>query len=303
MLQLDKTHIAIRERGLLDLSDLALHVLRDDFQRLTVMLLIGAVPFAIMNHLFLRWIMDFSYFETTFWIDNGSTVLYFCWHSLVLVFLEAPLATIFVTSYLGQLMFFERPSWREVLRETRRLTWPLLLCHAIERGVGFACLLYLGLRQRQGDSPGLELLIVLVFLCVFGLRAFRPFISEIVVLERTPVWSREKYTMTVFRRSSQLHGPASVDLFGRYLAVSLLAGMLFSMLFGSFIFCSGVLLNDWSIGSFMISVMMPVAMWIVAGYTAVVRFLNYLDVRIRQEGWEVELRLRAEGTRLTERII
>jgi hypothetical protein len=32
---------------------------------------------------------------------------------------------------------------------------------------------------------------------------------------------------------------------------------------------------------------------------AVFRFLNYLDSRIRLEGWEIELRLRAEAERLT----
>jgi hypothetical protein len=35
----------------------------------------------------------------------------------------------------------------------------------------------------------------------------------------------------------------------------------------------------------------------------VVRYLNYLDTRIRQEGWEVELRMRAEAQRLAARIV
>ena len=41
------------------------------------------------------------------------------------------------------------------------------------------------------------------------------------------------------------------------------------------------------------------AFWIVAVYFAVVRFLSYLDGRIRNEGWEVELLLRAQRGRLT----
>jgi hypothetical protein len=49
----------------------------------------------------------------------------------------------------------------------------------------------------------------------------------------------------------------------------------------------------------MIYVCVPLAMWIVAGYFCVVRFLSYLDLRIRREGWEVELRMRAEAARLT----
>ena len=42
------------------------------------------------------------------------------------------------------------------------------------------------------------------------------------------------------------------------------------------------------------------ALWIIAGYAAVVRFLSYIDIRIRQEGWAVELRVRAEGQLLVD---
>ncbi len=44
---------------------------------------------------------------------------------------------------------------------------------------------------------------------------------------------------------------------------------------------------------------LQVAMWLVAVYFTAVRFLGYLDQRIRNEGWEVELFLRAERDRLT----
>jgi hypothetical protein len=40
----------------------------------------------------------------------------------------------------------------------------------------------------------------------------------------------------------------------------------------------------------------------VAGYFAVVRFLAYVDLRIRREGWEVELVMRAERDRLMRTI-
>jgi hypothetical protein len=35
----------------------------------------------------------------------------------------------------------------------------------------------------------------------------------------------------------------------------------------------------------------------------VVRFLSYLDTRIRNEGWEVELLLRAEASRFQPKVI
>ncbi len=47
----------------------------------------------------------------------------------------------------------------------------------------------------------------------------------------------------------------------------------------------------------------PLALWLVIGFAAVARFLSYLDVRIRREGWEVELTLRAEAARLAGQIV
>jgi hypothetical protein len=76
------------------------------------------------------------------------------------------------------------------------------------------------------------------------------------------------------------------------------AVLLTAAVMGSFIFLSGVFLHDWRPGPLMISYFFPISMWIVAGYLTVVRFLSYLDLRIRHEGWEVELRMRAESTRL-----
>ncbi len=47
-------------------------------------------------------------------------------------------------------------------------------------------------------------------------------------------------------------------------------------------------------------VLLPLAGWLVLGYFAVVRFLAYLDLRIRREGWEVELTLRSEADQLAK---
>jgi hypothetical protein len=42
----------------------------------------------------------------------------------------------------------------------------------------------------------------------------------------------------------------------------------------------------------------PALLWSIAGYFVVVEYLDYLDLRIKHEGWEVELLMRAEGLRL-----
>ena len=65
-------------------------------------------------------------------------------------------------------------------------------------------------------------------------------------------------------------------------------------------FVSGVVFQQWFPGPLLIQIGVPLAMWFVAAYLTVVRFLNYLDLRIRDEGWEVELRMRAEAVRLEQ---
>ena len=73
-------------------------------------------------------------------------------------------------------------------------------------------------------------------------------------------------------------------------------------MFGTLLCLKGIFLDDWTIGVGMFVIGAPLSMWITAGFLTVVRFLAYLDLRIRHEGWEVELRMRAEGSRLTGQI-
>ena len=56
----------------------------------------------------------------------------------------------------------------------------------------------------------------------------------------------------------------------------------------------------WSIGFVELAVVWPVSVWLTAGFFSIVRFLTYIDLRIRQEGWEVELRIRAEALKLEQ---
>ena len=42
---------------------------------------------------------------------------------------------------------------------------------------------------------------------------------------------------------------------------------------------------------------MPAAAWVIGALSILIRLLNYLDTRIRLEGWEVELAVRAEAIR------
>jgi hypothetical protein len=177
-----------------------------------------------------------------------------------------------------------------------QLAWSQILM----RGVAPGCLLILALERRGPFNGWVEaFLLPAVAMCAAAARSIRPFLNEIILLERNPLRARSPGEMTVSRRSRLLHGPSSGDLALRWLSCSIVAVLLTLGVFGAFLFASWVFLNQWTPGPIMIQFFLPLAMWIVAGYCAVVRFLSYLDLRIRHEGWEVELRLRAEAARLT----
>jgi hypothetical protein len=53
---------------------------------------------------------------------------------------------------------------------------------------------------------------------------------------------------------------------------------------------------------FKLELVYPACLWLVVMFLAVVRFLSYLDLRIKHEGWEVELLMKAEALRLAARM-
>jgi hypothetical protein len=221
----------------------------------------------------------------------------------VLILLEAPLASVFATSFLGQAVFLDRPKLRTVFWEVLKLLPRIAWCQVIVRGTGVVWLVLL-MTERFGEVDGfLEIFVpIMLMMYVSALRAFRPFLNEIVLLERNPLLRRRPNVITIGRRSSMLHTAASGELTARWMGATMIGTLLALSFYGTMLFVSGVLLNDWSQGPIMLQVAWPVAMWMAATYLTVVRFLSYLDLRIRQEGWEVELRMRAEAARTAARL-
>jgi hypothetical protein len=298
--QLDKTCIAIRERGLLETLDLSLHVMRRWGVPLLATFACGALPLAMINHALVGWMMRVDSNDAWLYLEEGDRVVRFLWAMTVLVVLEAPLASVLTTAYLGKVVFVDRPRvsevWWDVVRMSPRVAW----CQLLLRGVLPAWFLMMSL-DREGDAQPVIEVLLLGGLLGLGLllRAVRPYVNEIVLLERSPLTAKTSATITVGRRSQQLHGPSSGDLLARAMGSAVFAILLTAAVMGFFLFVSGVFLNDWTPGSFMLTCCFPLSLWLVACYFTVVRFLNYLDLRIRHEGWEVELRLRAEAARIT----
>lgn len=296
-MQLDQTRIVVRERGIFEILDLSLHVTREFVWPLTVTLLIGVLPMMAINHLLIGWLSSGAEYAEEY--PHG-----YVWNMILLIYVEAPLASIFATSYIGQAVFLERPSIRQVLRDVLKLLPRVVWCQMFVRGVAFLWLFALFIGPSYNTEVFVEVLLIPgLVLYAWIVRSVRPFINEIIILERNPLRSSNSSTMTVARRSSLLHGPSTGEMFTRYVTSSAIACLLTVAFYGAFLFLSGVFAHDWRQSKFLVEIVLPLSMWLVAGYMTVVRFLSYLDLRIRQEGWEVELRLRAEATKLSSKMV
>src|SRR5437868_5466589 len=99
-MQLDRTRIAIRERSVLETFDVALQVVREFAGPLATCSLLAIVPLALVNYVLVGWMALGE--------DEGfADSLRYLWAMTLLVYLEAPLAAVFVVAYLGPAVFHE----------------------------------------------------------------------------------------------------------------------------------------------------------------------------------------------------
>jgi len=265
-MQFDQARIAIRERSWADNLDLALHVLRQHFAPLMGYALLAIVPLAVVNY----WLVEIlapNHFADDFWNSRTITL------TVMLIMIEAPLGTSLVTLYLGQALFDEKPRPKQILTDFARSLPQLLLLQVALRAV------WIGF----------------VVTWVFPYAVW-PYLNEVILLERNPLLSR-RGAMSTLSRSSVLHGGNSGDYLLRGLISLFLAPLLMAGVDVSTDFVLQSLLGI-ELGYVGQAMQFQFVVWLVTVYFAVVRFLCYLDQRIRQEGWEVELFLRAERDRL-----
>jgi hypothetical protein len=214
-----------------------------------------------------------------------------------LVYIEAPLAGVLATAYLGKVTFHERPTIKSLLADVGSLGHRILWSQGVLRGVIPAVCLVISMPQED-VTTGSETVLTLICFVLFIWRSVRPYINEIVLLERSPLRSRKPDVITVGTRSRRLHSPNAGDLFGRGITLLPVTLALAAGLIGLLWFVISTVTNYWGWGPLMIHIVTPAVFWMLVVYVTVVRFLSYLDLRIRREGWEVELQMRAEANRL-----
>lgn len=311
-MQLDKTEIVIRQRSTAELLDLSLLVIRRYWWPLLTSSALLGLPLLALNALLISWMIGepgrfaMSDLEDPGWAMQQRYLL----HLSALWFLQYPLASLPATVMLGNQIFFEQLSFRRLLVQLR----PVALSAVLVLGVLRMGLLGLPLEflvDRMQPFEPLTEFVLLVLVCC-GIATFRrsthPFAPEILGLEGCRLRSKSKNELTYGRRSSNLHAAIMGESMGRFMICALVVSGLVLVLYAQIFVIDFVGLrrsklqffNAMLSGQMLVQVALPLAMWLGGIYATVFRFLSYLDARIRLEGWEVELQMKAERARLMQ---
>ena len=247
-MRLDETRITIRERGLLEILDLSLKVAAAYPGLLLASICLPVLALMALNTYLIGWIAyDF---------DDFGQVARYLWTMTLLVFIEAPLVSIPVTLLLGRIMFIQPAAAREILRDMVSFFPQIAWCHLVLRGIVLAWIL-MWMVPDYSEYTSQEALLMMLAMVVAVIRAVRPFITEIIVLERNPLRSKQGGEMTVARRSTTLHNPNSGDLLARWLGCAILGALMVVALLVTMTCISGMLFFQWEWGPVMLHVGAP----------------------------------------------
>jgi hypothetical protein len=264
--RIDQARITIRERSWLDNLDLSLHVIRAHAGGVFTSAAVGVVPAVLVNLVILNYLHAAPLEEGAGFAAAATAAL--------LVMIEAPLVTAPLTLYLGQVMFLERPGAREIARQFAGCLPQLVLLQLLVRSA-----------------------LVLPIMTWIIPYVLWPYLNEVILLERNPLVGRPGQLSTM-SRNALLHRGNGAEYLVRALAWGLVAlGLVLALWTSQAVALEWLLGFDQGWSAQIVS--LEIVLWIVACYFTVARFLNYLDQRIRNEGWEVELFLRAQAERLS----
>ncbi|GIX00681.1 MAG: hypothetical protein KatS3mg111_4013 [Pirellulaceae bacterium] len=300
-MQLDRTEITIRQRSTSELFDLTLVVFRRHARRILVSAILFGGPIMLAIVASTSWMLDS---ESLLAAESaGAPVRVTRWrhamHVLLVWYLVFPMASLPITLLLGKLIFLEQITTGQLLRALARSArrWLLVLGGMRLGLIGWLILLFLP-RFDPFANPQELMLFFLLLPTVMLIRSVRPFAPEILVLEECPLRARQAWEIPYRRRVRSLHRFATGDNIGRGALLGVVLTLLGLSLAGNAMFVQGSATGNWSWNAWWDHVIVPGLFWLLGIYAAVFRFVAYLDTRIRTEGWEVELRMRAEAQRL-----
>ncbi|MEM6980910.1 MAG: hypothetical protein AAF539_14715, partial [Planctomycetota bacterium] len=231
-MQLDRTHVAIRARTLSEIGDLALRMIRQYPSAYLTVFWLGAIGWAILDVAILGWLpwQGFQWNETDFWLGRDPQdwldLSRYVVGMITLVTLQTPLAGIFTTFYLGQAVFEKRPTVARTIAEVRSRVWALLWTLGFRR-LTIPITLFIASRIGQPSSVFWDLVIPVAALLYAGvIQSNRPFLPEMLVLEKCPLRSRDPGVVRLSQRSRTLHRPMAGELGSRFLLVAMTLGIM-----------------------------------------------------------------------------
>jgi hypothetical protein len=260
----DQLRIVVRPRTILECLDLACVFAVRRAPGIVLALLVGVLPIALINVLLIG--------------PDAAAELVPSWPFWLAI--ETPWAMAPLTLYLGRAMFSDRlgaADWRAIARAMGGGAISLVLYQTVLRG--------------------LAMLLILPFPFLMVAMAF---VDPVILLERVPlrgVWRRS--LALVGRGVGRILLAVSLEMpillvgwcligVGLDQLASLWAGRPVMEVFDDS--------PDWNMGYFLFTWSGQIACWSMMALLTVFRFVVYLDTRIRNEGWDVELKLRNPAT-------
>jgi hypothetical protein len=299
--QLDKTEIVIRQRSTLELLDLSMRVLRRHGLKIGAACAIFGIPLLIADVWISAWMFGEDAVLATEQLPEPQVYLRFrhAAHLLVLFLFQFPLISLPATIFLGDQVFYTTPSTRQLLSRLAGIwlqsLWVLGICR-----LGLVSLvLAFFVNPNTIFDPAFETLMLIGLAVCLLIRAVWPFAPEILGLERCLIRPTRESPISYAVRRSGLHQSVSSDHVSRFILCAIAALALSLTLFGTVLAGTAALVGSVDLSIWYDRFVIPVVFWTVGLFVVVFRFLSYLDSRIRLEGWELELRLRAEGQRVT----
>ena len=225
----------------------------------------------------------------------------------MLVYTQAPLAMAGVTIKLGNLMFGIQSSKQQTLKAIGKQWFSVFGILAILRGIFPMIALiggmeYFSLNRDFANYVGTFWISMVAFM-IAAIRSVRPFAPEILFLEKCPLFSLKRKEsgnpMLFGQRSKRLH-QAGGELFQASFFAGIVSAVFLLILNLTFVFLVGSLAGAWEWGWWMDLFFYPLALWAIALWGTILRFLVYMNTRIGAEGWELELKLKAEATRFQD---
>ena len=249
--------ITVRPRGILECLDLAVAFCGRRPLPVALATAIGAVPCMLVNRV--------CFANAS---DDAALV------AAMVLGVESAWAAVPLTLYLGQSVFSDRFSWRAAARGFLGGLPALIVFQTILRGLCLATVL-------------------LAPVALAGMY----YLDQIILLERpalTRLW-RRRGAINQGRLGAIL---MLVSIDALVVTVGTTLGTDFLATMSRTWHGRGIAWSD-SSGDLVAALFSwhgQIAFWAACGFLTVFRFFTYLDMRIRREGWDIELSLRAEET-------